>query len=133
MNIYNKCTFLMKKFILSENGLNTLKHSLLIENAFEDNIIHGKDFLTANYKVFPQDNGKGGIVGVFVKMDRGIPTSAKYWKEDVIDALDKEFQSRLTNDDLRRGFVRQLLDDWYNNKISKNNSLTNYDFLKLKQ
>ena len=83
--------------------------------------------------MFPQDNGKGGIVGVFVKMDRGIPTSAKYWKEDVIDALDKEFQSRLTNDDLRRGFVRQLLDDWYNNKISKNNSLTNYDFLKLKQ
>ena len=118
----------MRKFILSENGLNTLKQNLLKEACYEDHVMHGSDFLTANYKAIPYDDGKGKIVGVFMKLDNGTPTKMTCWKQDVLDALDKEFYNRITNDSERKGFVSQLLDDWYNGTISKYRSLSNYNF-----
>lgn len=113
----------MKKLILSENGFNTLK-SAINESAYHDNIASGIKYLTNNYKVIPQDNGKGSIVGVFVKIDNNIPTSKMKYKEDIIDELDRLFRTRYTNDEYRRKFVEQLLDDWYNNGITKSGNLS---------
>jgi hypothetical protein len=50
------------------------------------------------------------------------------WKQDVLDELDREFYNKITNDTERKGFISQLLDDWYNNKISKYGSLSCYNF-----
>jgi hypothetical protein len=50
------------------------------------------------------------------------------WKQDVLDELDREFYNRIKDDNERKGFINQLLDDWYNNKISKFGSLTSYKF-----
>ena len=57
----------MKRFILSESGLNTLKKNLIREANYEEHVNHGAQFLTANYKAVPYDDGKGKIVGVFMK------------------------------------------------------------------
>ena len=118
----------MKKFILSENGLRKLEQNLIKEASYEEHVNHGSQYLTANYKAIPYDDGKGKIVGVFMKLDNGQPTKMTCWKQDVLDALDKEFYNRITNDTERKGFISQLLDDWYNNRISKFGSLTNYNF-----
>jgi hypothetical protein len=118
----------MKRFILSENGLNTLKKNLIREASYEEHVNHGSQYLTANYKAIPYDDGKGKIVGVFMKLDNGQPTKMTCWKQDVLDALDKEFYNRITDDTERKGFISQLLDDWYNGGISKYGSLTKYNF-----
>jgi len=46
----------------------------------------------------------------------------------VLDILDKEFNNTVTDKKERDGFLSQLLDDWYNNKISKYGSLSAYNF-----
>ena len=53
----------MRKFILSENGLERLKQNIIKEACYEDHVNHGSKYLTANYKAIPYDNGKGKIVG----------------------------------------------------------------------
>ena len=50
----------------------------------------------------------------------------KFEEEDF--DLDKEFNNTVTDKKERDGFLSQLLDDWYNNKISKYGSLSKYNF-----
>lgn len=118
----------MKTFILSENGIRKLEETLIKENSYSEHVSHGATFLDTNYMRGTYDNGSGNIVGVFVKKSNGVPTKKTLWKQDVIDDLDKEFYNRITNDTERKGFVSQLLDDWYNNRISKYGSLSSYNF-----
>ena len=61
-------------------------------------------------------------------MVNNLPTKKSYWKQDVLDILDKEFNNMISDKKERDGFLNQLLDDWYNNKISKYGSLSNYNF-----
>ena len=117
----------MKRFILSENGIDKLKNNIIKEAMYDDHVKHGKDFLDGKYMKAEYDNN-GDIVGVFVKVSNGKPTQKTVWKQDVLDDLDKEFYTRITNDKERKGFISQLLDDWYNGKISKYGSLSNYSF-----
>lgn len=117
----------MKTFILSENGIDRIKRNIIMEAEYSDHVKHGKDYLNGNYMRAEYDNN-GNIVGVFVKLSNGKPTQKTVWKQDVLDDLDKEFYNRITDDKERKGFINQLLDNWYNNKISKYDTLTNYNF-----
>lgn len=117
----------MKKFILSENGAINLKNNIIKEAYYSDHVESGKNFLDKNYMKAEYEND-GKKLGIFIKLDRGLPTKKSLWKQDVLDDLDKEFYNKITNDDERKGFISQLLDDWYNNKISKYGSLSNYKF-----
>ena len=90
-------------------------------------VSHGKDYLNTNYVKATIDNN-GNIEGVFVKKSNGIPTKKSVVKQDLLDDLDREFNTRIPREKERNGFVNQLFNDWYYNNISKNNSLTNYNW-----
>lgn len=116
----------MAKYILSENGLNLIKQNILIES-YSDKVELLKKYLDTNFMraTFEKD---GENVGIFVKLSNGIPTDKSLWKQDVLDILDKEFNNIITDKKEKDGFLSQLLDDWYNKKISKYGSLSNYNW-----
>jgi hypothetical protein len=117
----------MKKFILTEEGINNLKKNVIKEAYYSDHVKSGLDFLDKNFMKAEYEND-GKKVGIFIKLDRGLPTKKSMWKQDVLDELDREFYNKITNNTERKGFISQLLDDWYNNKVSKYGSLSNYNF-----
>ena len=116
----------MKTIILSENGFNKINNAI-IEESYSDKVELSKKYLDNNFMraTFEKD---GENVGIFVKIINHIPTEKSYWKQDVLDILDKEFNNIVTDKKERDGFLSQLLDDWYNNKISKYGSLSAYNF-----
>ena len=116
----------MKTIILSENGFNRINNAI-IEESYSDKVELIKKYLDNNFMraTFEKD---GENVGIFVKLSNHLPTEKSYWKQDVLDILDKEFNNTITDKKERDGFLNQLLDDWYNKKISKFGSLSNYNF-----
>lgn len=116
----------MKTIILSENGFNKINNAI-IEESYIYKVELIKKYLDNNFMraTFEKD---GENVGIFVKIINHLPTEKSYWKQDVLDILDKEFNNIVTDKKERDGFLSQLLDDWYNNKISKYGSLSAYNF-----
>ena len=116
----------MKTIILSEDGFNKIIYAI-IEESYSDKVELIRKYLDNNFMraTFEKD---GENVGIFVKLSNHLPTEKSYWKQDVLDILDKEFNNTITDKKERDGFLSQLLDDWYNNKISKYGSLSAYNF-----
>lgn len=116
----------MRRFILSENGLELIKGKILRES-YSDKIDLVKRFLDKNFmRASTQKDGKD--VGIFVKLNGNIPTDESLWKQDVLDILDDEFNNIISDTKERDGFLSQLVDDWYNKKITKYGSLSRYNF-----
>lgn len=116
----------MRRFILSENGLELIKGKILKES-YSDKIDLVKRFLDKNFmRASTQKDGKD--VGIFVKLNGNIPTDESLWKQDVLDILDDEFNNIISDKKERDGFLSQLVDDWYNKKITKYGSLSRYNF-----
>lgn len=116
----------MRRFILSENGLELIKGKILRES-YSDKIDLVKRFLDKNFmRASTQKDGKD--VGIFVKLNGNIPTDESLWKQDVLDILDDEFNNIISDKKERDGFLSQLVDDWYNKKITKYGSLSRYNF-----
>lgn len=116
----------MRRFILSENGLELIKGKILRES-YSDKIDLVKRFLDRNFmRASTQKDGKD--VGIFVKINGNIPTDESLWKQDVLDILDDEFNNIISDKKERDGFLSQLVDDWYNKKITKYGSLSRYNF-----
>ena len=116
----------MRRFILSENGLELIKGKILSES-YSDKIDLVKRFLDKNFmRASTQKDGKD--VGIFVKINGNIPTDESLWKQDVLDILDDEFNNIISDKKERDGFLSQLVDDWYNKKITKYGSLSMYNF-----
>lgn len=116
----------MRRFILSENGLELIKGKILKES-YSDKIDLVKRFLDKNFmRASTQKDGKD--VGIFVKLNGNIPTDESLWKQDVLDILDDEFNNIISDKKERDGFFSQLVDDWYNKKITKYGSLSRYNF-----
>ena len=116
----------MKTIILSEDGFNKINNAI-IEESYSDKVELIKKYLDNNFMraTFEKD---GENVGIFVKLSNHLPTEKSYWKQDVLDILDKEFNNTVTDKKERDGFLNQLLDDWWNKKISKYGSLSSYNF-----
>lgn len=118
--------FSMRKFILSENGLNLVKGKILSES-YSDKIDLVKRFLDKNFmRASTEKDGKE--VGIFVKLNGNIPSDKSLWKQDVLDILDDEFNNIISDKKERDAFMSQLVDDWYNKKITKYGSLSRYNF-----
>ena len=116
----------MRRFILSENGVELIKGKILKES-YSDKIDLVKRFLDKNFmRASTQKDGKD--VGIFVKLNGNIPTDESLWKQDVLDILDDEFNNIISDKKERDGFLSQLVDDWYNKKITKYGSLSRYNF-----
>lgn len=116
----------MRRFILSENGFELIKGKILRES-YSDKIDLVKRFLDKNFmRASTQKDGKD--VGIFVKLNGNIPTDESLWKQDVLDILDDEFNNIISDKKERDGFLSQLVDDWYNKKITKYGSLSRYNF-----
>ena len=116
----------MRRFILSENGLELIKGKILKES-YSDKIDLVKRFLDKTFmRASTQKDGKD--VGIFVKLNGNIPTDESLWKQDVLDILDDEFNNIISDKKERDGFLSQLVDDWYNKKITKYGSLSRYNF-----
>lgn len=116
----------MKTFILSENGLNTLNNKML-EESYSDKVDIIKKYLDGNFMRASYEKD-GDNVGIFVKLSNGLPTEKSYWKQDVLDILDRDFNNIISDKKERDGFLNQLLDDWFNHKISKYGSLSSYNW-----
>lgn len=116
----------MKKINLSENGFKKI-NEIILQESYSYKVELVKKYLDNNFMraTFEKD---GENVGIFVKLSNHLPTEKSYWKQDVLDILDKEFNNIINDKKERGGFLNQLLDDWYNNKISKYGSLSAYNF-----
>ncbi len=116
----------MKKFLLSENGLNKI-NSEIVNESYSNKVELVKRYLDNNFMraTFEKD---GVNVGIFVKLSNGIPTSKSYWKNDIIDILDERFNNIISDKEERYKFLNQLTDDWYNNKITKYGNLSTYSY-----
>lgn len=116
----------MKKINLSESGFKKI-NEIILQESYSDKVELVKKYLDNNFMraTFEKD---GENVGIFVKLSNHLPTEKSYWKQDVLDILDKEFNNIINDKKERGGFLNQLLDDWYNNKISKYGSLSAYNF-----
>lgn len=124
----------MKTFILTEEAYNGIKKRLMKES-YGDKISLVKKFLDNNFMRASleqrSDDGTLKSVGVFVQLnDKHLPSDKSMWFDDVVDMLNSEnnFMNILPNEKERDGFLRQVLRDWYDNKISKYGTLSKYDF-----
>ncbi len=116
----------MKSVILTKEGYDNMYRRLIIES-YNDKIELVRKYLDNNFmRASIEKNGEN--IGIFVKLNNHLPTEKSFWKQDVLDILDKEFNNTITDKKERDGFLSQLLDDWYNNKISKYGSLSSYNF-----
>jgi hypothetical protein len=114
------------KINLSESGFRKI-NELILQESYSDKVELVRKYLDNNFMraTFEKD---GENVGIFVKLSNHLPTEKSYWKQDVLDILDKEFNKIISDKKERGGFLGQLLDDWYNNKITKYGSLSSYNF-----
>lgn len=116
----------MKVIVLNENGFDKI-NKIIIEESYANKVELVRKYLDNNFMraTFEKD---GENIGIFVKLSNHLPTEKSFWKQDVLDILNKEFNNIITDRKERDGFLNQLLDDWYNKKISKYGSLSTYDF-----
>ena len=122
---------MVKKLIITEDGLGTIRKSL-IQESYSDKVILVKKFLDGNFmrknQLKMNDDGTIGNLGVFVQITNSIPTEMELKAEDVFDILQNKFTKILTDEKKRDRFLIRIIRDWYDNKISKEGCLSKYDF-----
>lgn len=124
----------MKTFILSEKAFKGIKKTIMNES-YGDKVTLVKKFLDDNFMRASIEqaapNGTRKSIGIFVQLnDKHLPTESSMWFDDVIDMLNSEnnFMNIISNEKERDGFLRQVVRDWYDNKISKYGTLSSYGF-----
>lgn len=124
----------MKKIIINENQFDTLK-ALLSKTTGKysyspEKVLIVKKFLDDNFvrEAFPNGIGTNGlpcnipVVRVIDKTtkQKGIPM----FDEQLLGLLDNEWQNMFTDAEERIAFLKQVMKDWYYNKIDNNGSLS---------
>lgn len=121
-----------KRVILSDNGLKIFEQ-LIREEAYGDRVGIVKkylddNFMRASYEKIG-DDGKYKSIGVFCQLDDNKqPTQKNLFFTDVFDIIQNEFKGISDTEQERDGFLKQVMKDWFDKKITKNNSLSSYDF-----
>ena len=122
----------MKKIVLTENKLNTVKKEI-IEESFCDKVVLVKKFLDGNFMrgsiEKTADDGTMKRTGIFIQLDdKHMPTKSMMSATSVFDMIQDKFKKILPNKNKRNKFLIRLIKDWYNNKITKDGVLSTYDF-----
>ena len=104
------------------------KEQKLIANIFEsafypraEQVIEVEDFLKKNFRKEsrPTINDKTGyskLKDIFVYFKNGVDLQ-EMDKEQLLKMLDDRFHKRIKNDDDRKRFLNQVVDDWCHHKI----------------
>ena len=122
----------MKKIVLTENKLNTVRREI-IEESFCDKVVLVKKFLDGNFMrgsiEKTADDGTMKRTGIFIQLDdKHMPTKSMMSATSVFDMIQDKFKKILPNKNKRNKFLIRLIKDWYNNKITKDGVLSTYDF-----
>lgn len=121
----------MKRFILSEEGVKTLKKKML-EESYSDKVDLVKKFLDGNFMrgnyERKGDDGTIRNIGVFIQLNPNnkLPTDYSLGIRDVFDMVQDKFSKILSDINERDGFLMQAIKDWYDKKITSSGNLSNY-------
>lgn len=121
----------MKRIILNEHGEKLLKQEILKES-YSDKVELVKKFLDGNFMrgtfVTDAKDGTKKSIGIFIKLNNGMPTDSSCMYDDVFDMVQNKFVNIFGDKKERDGFLSQVIKDWYDKKISKYGSLSNYNW-----
>lgn len=122
----------MKTLILNEDRLNILKDKI-IEESFCDKVLLVKKFLDGNFMrgaiEKTGDDGTMKKTGIFIQLDdKHMPTKSNIGAETLFDMVQDKFSSILPDKQARDKFIIRMIKDWYDNKITKDGTLSAYDF-----
>ena len=122
----------MKTLILNEDRLNRLKDKI-IEESFCDTVLLVKKFLDGNFMrgtiEKTGDDGTMKKAGIFIQLDdKHMPTKSNIGAETLFDMIQDKFSSILPDKQARDKFIIRMIKDWYDNKITKDGTLSAYDF-----
>jgi hypothetical protein len=123
----------MKKIIISEDKEHLLYEEAMLEEMFGgwgDKVKAIKDYLDKNFAraaatMFGED-GKPQIKQVVAWLDDYKQVVKTLTDVQLFYVIQDQFKKILPNKEERDKFIIQVLKDWYNNKISKNYSLSVY-------
>lgn len=123
----------MKKIIINEDKELLLYEEAVIEEMFGgwgEKVKAVKDYLDKNFSrasaTIIGDDGKPQIQQVVAWLDDFKQVVKTLTDVQLFYVIQDQFKKILPNREERDKFIIQVLKDWYNHKISKNNSLTKY-------
>lgn len=123
----------MKKIILDERQEKNLFETILQESIYglsdKVNIIKkylDNNFIKADYDSMDDNGDMKSNSLVIMKDTKQQPTQHRMTLEQLFEKLKYKYQNIITNKEERDKFLWQLVNDWYNNRISKNGNLTKY-------
>ncbi len=122
----------MKKIILSERTAKIVKNELLKES-YGEKVALVKKFLDDNFMrgfvTKTDDRGLKKNIGIFIQLGANkLPTDTQMMVSDVFDITQDHFKNILGDKKERDGFLKQTIKDWFDKKITKNGSLSCYNF-----
>ncbi len=123
----------MKKIIISEEKEHLLYEEAMLEEMFGgwgDKVKSIKDYLDKNFAraaatIFGED-GKPQVKQVVAWLDDYKQVVKTLTEVQLFYIIQDQFKKILPDKEERDKFIIQVLKDWYNNKISKNYSLSVY-------
>ena len=123
----------MKKIIISEEKEHLLYEEAMLEEMFGgwgDKVKSIKDYLDKNFAraaatIFGED-GKPQVKQVVAWLDDYKQIVKTLTEVQLFYIIQDQFKKILPDKEERDKFIIQVLKDWYNNKISKNYSLSVY-------
>ena len=123
----------MKKIIISEDKEYLLYEEAMLEEMYGgwgDKVKAVKDYLDKNFArasatMFGED-GKPQIKQVVAWLDDYKQIVKTLTEVQLFYIIQDQFKKILSNKEERDKFIIQVLKDWYNNKITKNYSLSVY-------
>ena len=120
------------KIIINNNQENILKHQVIKEmyGGLSDKVGVVKDYLDKNFaratSTVMDKNGRPQISGVVVWLDDYKQAVKTLTDVQLFYIIQDEFKNIISDKEARDNFLKQIIKDWYNKKISKNNTLTAY-------
>jgi hypothetical protein len=122
----------MKQIIISENKEHIIEEEIISElfGGWGDKVKLVKDYLDKNFAraaatIFGSD-GRPQVKQVVAWLDDYKQVVKTLTDVQLFYVIQDQFKKILPNKEERDKFIIQVLKDWYNNKISKNYSLSVY-------
>jgi hypothetical protein len=123
----------MKKIIIDENKEYLLYEEAVIEEMFGgwgEKVKAVKDYLDKNFSraisTIIGDDGKPKIQQVVAWLDDYNQIVKTLTDVQLFYIIQDQFKNIFSDKETRDKFLKQVIKDWYNHKISKNNSLSVY-------